>query len=88
MFPEIPSMTMEQAAEGIRMYCEIMNEDPYYKMFIRPLMEERIRYSNSWRGKLIPWSSYDRFKRKMLISKIVFLVCLVAVGVFGWITLH
>ncbi len=36
------------------------------------MMEQRIKYDNSLRGKLLPYSPVDRLNREILIAKIMY----------------
>jgi hypothetical protein len=68
--------TTEEAGKALSEVLAKVQEDPYYKYVILPMMEERIRYDESWRGKLFPYSPLDRIKREILVWKIVFFFCI------------
>jgi hypothetical protein len=38
--PEIPGVTVEQAAKGIRLYCETVSKDPISMMMLNIRMQE------------------------------------------------
>jgi len=63
-------ITTEEASTALSEALKQVQEDPCYKYTILPMMEKRIRYDESWRGKLFPYSPLDRLKRDMLIMKI------------------
>ncbi|MCE5226967.1 MAG: hypothetical protein LLG05_14070, partial [Porphyromonadaceae bacterium] len=68
-------ITTEEAGNALREVLTKVQEDPYYQSVILPMMEARIRYDESWRGKLFPYSPVDRLKREILVWKIVFFFC-------------
>jgi len=69
-------ITTEEAGIALSEALKQVREDPYFQLVILPMMEERIRYDNSWRGKLFPYSPLDRLKRDRLIMKIAIYVLL------------
>lgn len=69
-------ITTEEAGKALKKVLTQVQEDPYYQSVILPMMEERIRYDESWRGKLFPYSRVDRFKREILVMKIAFFFCI------------
>jgi len=69
-------ITTEEAGKALKEVLTKVQEDPYYQSVILPLMEARIRYDESWRGKLFPYSPVDRLKREILIIKIAFFFCI------------
>lgn len=69
-------LTTEEAGQALSEALKQMHDDPYFQLFILPMMEERIRYSESWRGKLFPYSPLGRIKRDVLIWKIAFFFCI------------
>ncbi len=80
-FNNFGGITAEEAGIALSEVLSKVQEDPYYKYFILPMMEERIRYDESWRGKLFPYSPLDGLKRDMLIMKIA--ICLISGLIVG-----
>jgi len=74
-------ITTEEAGNALKEVLAKVQDDPYYQYMILPMMEERIRYDESWRGKLFPHSPVDRLKREVLILKICSFFCIgVSIG--------
>jgi len=69
-------ITTEKAGNALREALKQVQEDPYYQLMIFPMMGARIRYDESWRGKLFPYSPLDRLKREILILKIISFGCI------------
>lgn len=69
-------ITTEEAGNALREALKQVQDDPYYQLMILPMMEARIRYDESWRGKLFPCTPLDRINREILILKISFFLCI------------
>jgi len=69
-------ITTEEAGKTLRDALKQVQDDPYYQSIILPMMEARIRYDESWRGKLFPYSPLDRLNIEILILKISFFLCI------------
>ncbi len=70
-------ITTEEASKAISETLIKVQDDPAFKCIILPMMKQRIRYADSLKGKLFPYSPVDRLKREILIMKIAFFMCII-----------